>query len=464
MIDPKDQQAIREYVSDVGRYSLEAQRLSRFGSLLVQVFPSLQGVADQIAKGRERTVLIRDREGTTTGHLDAWFGYVVIEFKKDLRPGSLKTALVELQMYVSGLWNEHGREPYVCVATDGIEWRTWTPSTLKPAGDTLNPEDIVLSEGQAVRFDRMQPDDIYVWLDRLFLRERKVRPSSAAIRQEFGTGSGAYSYSLAALRHAFGAVRGDSTVQVAFEQWAEYLKFVYGEPATSEELFLTHTYLSVFARFLVHAAFCAQEGAGDVMGPDPEGVLSGVVFERRRLANLHETGLFEWIRRPDAAAALRPAWVRLLARLATFDLSRIDEDVLKTVYQDLVDKDQRHKLGEYYTPDWLATRVVREVLPLTPGVPRVLDPSCGSGTFLRETIGRIREANVGMPARDLCEALVTHVFGFDVHPLAVQFSRATYALAIRDLIPELLTHQGMVMQRFRLHGAWSRALRHGTTA
>ena len=30
--------------------------------------------------------------------------------------------------------------------------------------------------------------------------------------------------------------------------------------------------------------------------------------------------------------------------------------------------------------------------------------------------------------------------------------------------PELLTHQGMVMQRFRLHGACSRALRHGTTA
>jgi hypothetical protein len=31
--------------------------------------------------------------------------------------------------------------------------------------------------------------------------------------------------------------------------------------------------------------------------------------------------------------------------------------MLKTLYESLVDPEQRHDLGEYYTPDWLAQRV-----------------------------------------------------------------------------------------------------------
>ena len=48
--------------------------------------------------------------------------------------------------------------------------------------------------------------------------------------------------------------------------------------------------------------------------------------------------------------------------------------MLKILYESLVDPDQRHDLGEYYTPDWLAA-----VAPLEQ---RVLDLSYGSGTFL----------------------------------------------------------------------------------
>jgi type I restriction-modification system DNA methylase subunit len=66
-------------------------------------------------------------------------------------------------------------------------------------------------------------------------------------------------------------------------------------------------------------------------------------------------------------------------------------DVLKALYESLIDPVQRHDLGEYYTPDWLAAKVVRRVVdqPLTQFV---LDPACGSGTFLFQAIRRLLAA------------------------------------------------------------------------
>jgi type I restriction-modification system DNA methylase subunit len=70
----------------------------------------------------------------------------------------------------------------------------------------------------------------------------------------------------------------------------------------------------------------------------------------------------------------------LLERLASYDISTIDEDVLKALYQELVDPQARHDLGEYYTPDWLADFMVNDVVAKDP-TKTILDPACGSGTF-----------------------------------------------------------------------------------
>ncbi len=75
-----------------------------------------------------------------------------------------------------------------------------------------------------------------------------------------------------------------------------------------------------------------------------------------------------------------------------YDLSQIREDVLKGVYQQLIDPKDRHDLGEYYTPDWLCERIVNEMLPKH-GYKAVLDPSCGSGSFLRAAITHFLRRN-----------------------------------------------------------------------
>jgi hypothetical protein len=45
-----------------------------------------------------------------------------------------------------------------------------------------------------------------------------------------------------------------------------------------------------------------------------------------------------------------------------FRLREVESDFLKILYESLIDREERHRLGEYYTPDWLAAKVVRHAV------------------------------------------------------------------------------------------------------
>ncbi len=104
-------------------------------------------------------------------------------------------------------------------------------------------------------------------------------------------------------------------------------------------------------------------------------------------------------------------------------------DVLGPLYQDLFPRPLRRQLGEYYTPDWLARHVLDQVGYTGEPTQRLLDPACGSGTFLVMALRRLRHSS-----------FVTGHFpivGFDLNPLAVLTARANYLLAVADLLPRL---------------------------
>ena len=106
----------------------------------------------------------------------------------------------------------------------------------------------------------------------------------------------------------------------------------------------------------------------------------------------------------------------------------------------------RHDLGEYYTPDWLAELVLDELGYDGNPDKRLLDPACGSGTFLVMALNRVRtwydahrhECGFGEDA--LLRKILHNVIGFDLNPLAVMAARTNYLLAVR----ELLRHAGAV--------------------
>ncbi len=107
-------------------------------------------------------------------------------------------------------------------------------------------------------------------------------------------------------------------------------------------------------------------------------------------------------------------------------------DAFKGLYQRVFPRRRRHALGEYYTPDWLAEHVLDE-LGYAGGC--LVDPACGSGTFLLAAVNRLRRHCGHLPPEELLERILASIAGFDVNPLAVETARANYRLAIRDLVP-----------------------------
>jgi len=116
-------------------------------------------------------------------------------------------------------------------------------------------------------------------------------------------------------------------------------------------------------------------------------------------------------------------------------------DLFKPLYQNLFPRPLRHQLGEYYTPDWLARHVLDQVGYTGEPDQRLLDPACGSGTFLLLALRRWRQQRTKGGHANLEQPLPPGppsfpVVGFDLNPLAVMTARANYLIAMADLLPD----------------------------
>lgn len=106
-------------------------------------------------------------------------------------------------------------------------------------------------------------------------------------------------------------------------------------------------------------------------------------------------------------------------------------DYIRQIYESMIPKELRHALGEYYTPDWLAEQTLQEALkytdkPLTEL--RMVDPTCGSGTFLIQGIAGKRQGNCDL------KNILSSVCGLDINALAVLTARTNYLLSVLDLL------------------------------
>jgi type I restriction-modification system DNA methylase subunit len=110
---------------------------------------------------------------------------------------------------------------------------------------------------------------------------------------------------------------------------------------------------------------------------------------------------------------------RVIVELNKYDFSEIGYDIVGKIFEKLIPKTERHKLGQYFTP----TDIVDLILGFTVKHPddKVLDPACGSGTFLVRAYHRKRFLaqklyKEGKYAKQLKthEELVKEIWGIDV--------------------------------------------------
>lgn len=258
-----------------------------------------------------------------------------------------------------------------------------------------------------------------------------------------------------------------------YREWAEHIdskpefrEFV-ASLWTKEELrhldparvfFVLHTYYALLIKLvasLAAAQFADSQAdplsrlaamQGNELKSEFAELERGGLFREYGIRNFLEGDFFGWY-----LAAwnqdIEEAVSALVGRLSQYDPGALElapenaRDLLKKLYHSLLPKEIRHDLGEYYTPDWLAERLIRQTLgnaDLGDSTKRVLDPACGSGTFLVILIKHIKEraARNQQPAAATLELILRNVVGFDLNPLAVIASRTNYLIALGDLLRE----------------------------
>lgn len=195
-------------------------------------------------------------------------------------------------------------------------------------------------------------------------------------------------------------------------------------------------------------------------GEAPEGLKAffSLVFgraEQEVYAHFFAEGTFDWYH-PS-----RPLALELLWKLAHYDFRDVDQDIIGHLYAHYATEEHRHHTGMYYTPpevvDYILDRVGfrgKEVATAT-----LLDPACGSGTFLVRAVRRVLEAfrdkGGKIPEENLAfalKAVAENLVGLDVNPFACYLAEINLLIQVMDLL-EGIKHLGqdVGLDRFRVY-------------
>ena len=229
-------------------------------------------------------------------------------------------------------------------------------------------------------------------------------------------------------------------------------------PHPAELIFAVHTYYSIFIKMLAAeiVSFFSPLGVSTLkkivsastsakLRGELRNLEQGGIWSQLGIRNFLEGDIFSWYL--DAWDESCAEAVRTMTHsLDQFDPTTLSvdpaesRDLLKQLYQQLFPRSVRHDLGEYYTPDWLAELVLDELGYDGNPDKRLLDPACGSGTFLVMALNRVKNwydehrYECGFDEDELLRKILRNIIGFDLNPLAVMASRTNYLLAIRELL------------------------------
>jgi methylase of polypeptide subunit release factors len=350
-----------------------------------------------------------------SGRIDVAWDATIIELKSDLRREE-RDVIARMPDYLADA--SRGSAPgrtTVGLATDGATLLAYTldRGTLTQIG--------------RYDLDVDHPERLLGWLEPLLSPVPEVMPTPIAVTLALGRYSPTFGHAQLELRRLWSEVVDHPEVRLKRNLWDGLLRQVYGDDVGSDALFLQHTYLTILVKAIAARILDLQIG-------DPAELLSGRLLANEGIIGAVEADFFDW---PLIATGGNDLVRTLAAGTLRFRLRDVEVDVLKSLYESLIDPDERHDLGEYYTPDWLAARVVAAAIP-RPLEQRVLDPSCGSGTFLFHALRRLIDAGreAQMPPTEIVAACADRVFGIDVHPVAVALARVTWLLALGDLVQD----------------------------
>ncbi|MEW6686271.1 MAG: N-6 DNA methylase [Candidatus Edwardsbacteria bacterium] len=167
----------------------------------------------------------------------------------------------------------------------------------------------------------------------------------------------------------------------------------------------------------------------------PEGLLRGAQLQkflqsyfdevlRIDYETIYTTDFIDVIAFPEAKEVVKEI-KELVNVLKRYDFSKLGYDVIGRIFERLIPQDERHNLGQYFTSPDVVDLILRFCLYHEDN--KILDPSCGAGTFLVRAYQHKKLMNQRLEHEKVLDTL----WGNDIAKFPATLS--TINLAINDL-------------------------------
>lgn len=154
--------------------------------------------------------------------------------------------------------------------------------------------------------------------------------------------------------------------------------------------------------------------------------------------------------------------VMTLHQLSRFNFAGVDSDIVGTVYSTYVNRKEKKEKGQYYTPSEIVNYILDEVgyqkgAAIIGDKKRLIDPACGSGSFLVAAAKRLVETYKGNAKEvedpvSVLNKVRDNLYGFDLNPFACYLAEVNLLIQVLDLV-KLAHDRGShpTIQRFNIY-------------
>lgn len=173
--------------------------------------------------------------------------------------------------------------------------------------------------------------------------------------------------------------------------------------------------------------------------------------------HLYSQRIFDWTLQDGDE--LNEVIQRTLWHLNHFDFSDVSRDVLGRLYEEHLDPERRSELGGFYTPTSLVDFLLDAAgytsdKPLELPEYDLLDPACGSGTFLVRATQRLldRLESKGVGPRESLRIVQERIHGFDIDLFATHIAEMNLLFQVIDLYRDVKrTDEEYTLDRFNIY-------------
>lgn len=316
-----------------------------------------------------------------------------------------------------------------------------------------------------VMFDVEILDDFDAGMKKLLLVLRSTtrhRLSGKTLLDKFGPSSSLCRNSIGKIYTSLVSnLPSNPRVSTLYDEWNRIFGDIYGEietdftaikkpickfyklPNTIDVrliLFTIQTYYNLLLKLLISDLFVSLKDPSlahkTTLNKNELNLLfSGRLMNDYKVDNFFEISYFEWF--VYAIDFDNSLITDLLIEIQTIETTasvirpEIVEDSFREMYEGLMPLELRHLMGEYYTPGWLVEFVLDKVGYVGQTDKTLLDPCCGSGSFITHAIKRLRSNKLSI--EDFIEIATNNIVGYDINPITVISAKTNYLLSLGDI-------------------------------